>query len=88
MGGGRGRTIEPDRVLIVRQATIFFSSAVVGGVGGGRCMSGRDFASVVVAVAAAAGVRGKRRHSHRSAQGTALEMALSSATTRTTCSVF
>ena len=44
MDGGRGRTIVPDRVLIMRQATIFSSNAVVDGVGGQRCTSGRDFA--------------------------------------------
>lgn len=68
--GGRGRTLEPDRVLIKRQATIFSSSAVVGGVEGTRCMSGQDFASAVAVAAVAADVRGKRRRRHHSAQHT------------------
>ena len=76
--GGRGRTLEPDRVLIRWQATIFSSSAVVGGVEGKRCMSGQDFASAVAVVVAAvvAGVTGKRRHRHRSARHTVHVIAL------------
>ena len=54
MDGGRGRTIVPDRVLIMRQATIFSSNAVVGGVEGQRCTSGQDFASAVAAAAVVA----------------------------------
>lgn len=73
--GGRGRTLVPDRVLIRRQATIFSSSAVVGGVEGKRCMSGQSFASAV-AVVVAAGVRGKRRHRHHSARRTVQGIAL------------